>query len=251
MQNGQVHFTEVFKEGWKLTKENIGFLCGYTAIILAGSLLGQLVLEKSIYPFFSILGILLFLGIPYIGLYRSAILLMKGIKPQFDQLYSNWKLLFPFAVVLILLFAMFLVVDIVILFPVMWVMFSYGFFQDASSNPQYLTFVLSYSLIAIAISTTWMFVRFGLFPYFIIDKNCSPINALKESYRATRGHTWLLVKINLVTWLFALIGVFTYGIISIITSPLMTLVLGMVYRKLTNKEMNADLDNIPTKSPAA
>lgn len=74
-------------------------------------------------------------------------------------------------------------------------------------------------------------LRFAFFPYFIIDKNMGPIDALKESYEVTKHHMWdifafwvaikIVVSLGFVSWM----GV-------LITWPLCTLAYAFFYRKL-------------------
>lgn len=74
-------------------------------------------------------------------------------------------------------------------------------------------------------------LRFAFFPYFIIDKNAGPIDALKMSYEATKNHVWdvfaLWVVIKIIGYI-ALLG--WMGIF--LTWPLSTLAYAFFYRKL-------------------
>jgi hypothetical protein len=74
-------------------------------------------------------------------------------------------------------------------------------------------------------------LRFAFFPYFIIDKNVGPIDALKMSWEATKDHVWdmfafwvaikVLIYIGFLSW---------FGVI--LTWPLSTLAYAYFYRKL-------------------
>jgi hypothetical protein len=74
-------------------------------------------------------------------------------------------------------------------------------------------------------------LRFAFFPYFIVDKNMGPIEALKESYEITKHHMWdmfalwvamkIIVSLGFVSWM---------GIL--ITWPVWTLAYVFFYRKL-------------------
>ncbi|HLC07028.1 MAG TPA: hypothetical protein VJJ26_02455 [Candidatus Babeliales bacterium] len=80
-------------------------------------------------------------------------------------------------------------------------------------------------------------LRFAFFPYFIIDKNMGPIDALKRSYEVTTHHMWdifalwvamkILVSLGFVSWM----GV-------MITWPLSTLAYAFFYRKLVTDNNN-------------
>ena len=77
-------------------------------------------------------------------------------------------------------------------------------------------------------------LRFAFFPYFIIDKNAGPIQALQMSYHATRNRIWdifafwMLIKIIVYVGSLSWIGI-------VITWPLSTLAYAYVYRHITTK----------------
>jgi hypothetical protein len=74
-------------------------------------------------------------------------------------------------------------------------------------------------------------LRFAFFPYFIVDKNMGPIDALKKSYEVTKHHMWdifafwvamkIVISLGFVSWM----GV-------LITWPISTLAYACFYRKL-------------------
>lgn len=82
-------------------------------------------------------------------------------------------------------------------------------------------------------------LRFAFFPYFIVDKNMGPIDALKESYEVTKYHMWdifafwvavkILISLGFVSWM----GIF-------ITWPLSTLAYACFYRKLVADHVQAE-----------
>lgn len=82
-------------------------------------------------------------------------------------------------------------------------------------------------------------LRFAFFPYFIVDKNMGPIDALKESYEVTKHHMWdifafwvavkILISLGFVSWM---------GIL--ITWPLSTLAYACFYRKLVVDHVNSE-----------
>jgi hypothetical protein len=84
-------------------------------------------------------------------------------------------------------------------------------------------------------------LRFAFFPYFIIDKNMGPIDALKESYEVTKHHMWdifafwvamkIVVALGFVSWM---------GIL--ITWPLLALAYAFFYRKLVADSSAAHFD---------
>jgi len=80
-------------------------------------------------------------------------------------------------------------------------------------------------------------LRFVFFPYFIIDKNMGPIDALKMSYEVTKHHMW-----DIFAFWFAMKIIVSLGFVSwmgiIITWPLSTLAYAFYYRKLVTDKTN-------------
>jgi len=77
-------------------------------------------------------------------------------------------------------------------------------------------------------------LRFGFFPFLIIDKHLSIIDSLKQSYEITREHIWDLFAFWVVIKIIMYVGSLTYiGII--VTWPLSTLAYAYVYRQLMPK----------------
>ncbi len=77
-------------------------------------------------------------------------------------------------------------------------------------------------------------IRLQYSRYLVVDKNLGPIEAVKTSWKITRGNTWnlfffaiLLVLINILGILCFLVGLF-------VTAPLSMLAFTFVYRKLLN-----------------
>lgn len=233
MQNEKILFSDVFKEGWRLTKANLGFLCGYTALFLLLMLLIEYAPYNENHPTLYGVVMLFVLGIPYVGLYRSAILLIDGTKPKFSEFYSNWKLLGPSLLASILLGLMFMILAIIIVLPIVWMTTHNGAGQDGSTVTTQQVLIIGLGVIALLVPAVWLSIRFLLFPYYIVDTNSGAIESLKKSYRDTQGHGWLLFKTLLVAWLLSLLNLLTFGLASIIVLPLMILVIGVIYRKLT------------------
>lgn len=81
----------------------------------------------------------------------------------------------------------------------------------------------------------WM-IKFQFFSYFIVDKNMSPIDALKKSWEITKG-----VKLNLFLFGLILAGVTILGFLALVVGllvaiPTTMLATAYVYRKLSSGE---------------
>jgi len=74
-------------------------------------------------------------------------------------------------------------------------------------------------------------LRFSFFPYFIVDKNVGPIDALKMSYDVTKHHMWDMFAFWIAIKIVVSLG-FLSWISVILTWPLSTLAYAFFYRKL-------------------
>jgi hypothetical protein len=107
--------------------------------------------------------------------------------------------------------------------------------------PQFFPFLLAqiiYGLIAaggivllIVPGIIWA-IRFGLFSFFIVDKKLDPIEALRASWRLTRGHTLELFWFGLLILAINLLGAIALGLGLLITIPTTAIAGAHVYRRL-------------------
>jgi uncharacterized membrane protein len=79
-------------------------------------------------------------------------------------------------------------------------------------------------------------LRFIFFPYFIIDKNAGPIDALKMSFEITKDHMWEILALWIAIKIIISLG-FVSWIGVILTWPLSTLAYAYFYRKLVSHEL--------------
>lgn len=203
-------------EGWKFTKEHLGFLISYVIIGLVMSLLFSGVADALMEQGRTLLAILMHLAgwvvgtFIQMGLYNSALLITSGIKPGFNQLYSNDKHFVSYAISSILFSIMVLIGFLLLIVP--------GFYIMA---------------------------RFWLFPFFILDKDMGPVEALKAASEASEGKRWFLFLLILVLVLLNIAGALLLGIGLLFTIPITFLALALVYRRLTNTEKDVTLITEP------
>jgi len=74
---------------------------------------------------------------------------------------------------------------------------------------------------------TFMFAGF-----FVIDREVGPIEAMKESYRITRGHRWSLLGLLLVLLLINLLGALALIVGLLVSAPVLLLAFAHAYRVL-------------------
>jgi len=95
--------------------------------------------------------------------------------------------------------------------------------------------VIAIALGFIALIVPGIILSLGLafVPYLVIDRGAGPIDALKESWRITKGHKWQLLLLFL-----ALLGINLLGILALIIGvfvsvPITMLAFAHAYRTLT------------------
>lgn len=166
-----------------------------------------------------------------IGFVRIALSFLDGKKPQYSYLWDNWgrKVWYLFLSLMVFLVIVFV------------------------------------GLVVLIVPGIYLALKFHYFPYFIIDKNMGPIEALKASSMITRGNMWKLFALGLIfvgisivllsiflptlysvaelgpiviSWIgfiFVLIGNF-------VSSVFVLLVQGTVYRKLSGGHISEPKD---------
>ena len=91
--------------------------------------------------------------------------------------------------------------------------------------------MVSVGMVLFIIPGLIVLLRFVFFPYFIIDKNAGPIEALKMSYEATKDNFWEVFAFWVAIRVIVSIGFFTwFGVM--LSWPLSTLAYAYFYRKL-------------------
>lgn len=194
MSNTTFSIREALKNGWELTKANLGFLIAFQAVIFGLGALHYFLMDGD-YIWLSILSSIA-ITIVDMGYIKSGVLIVNGINPQFDQLYIHWKKFFT------------------------W------FFASL-----FYGLMVGFGLILLVIPGLYFAGRYGLFGYFIVDKDYGPIESLQVSARATRGMSWKLLLYFIVMVLINLVGLALLGIGLFITIPVTMLGLATIYKK--------------------
>lgn len=199
MQNKSFTISGAIREGWELTKVNIGFLIVYQIILFFFIWLFSGSNEDGKLAPMHIVGwVIIMLG--KMGFYNSALLLTKGLKPGFDQFYIHWRLLISWLVASIL-FA---------------IMFTLG-------------------LALLIVPGLFVWTIFGFYPFFILDKGLGPIKALKKSIEVTKGIRGPTFLLFLACAGLDLLGIAFFGVGLLITAPVTLIAIATVYRKITGQ----------------
>lgn len=185
--------SELLKRGWELTKEYLGFLIAYQIILWI--LVGLMAAAED--RWFLHLALWILVIFAKMGLYGAALLISREFKPGFDQLYIHWRKFFSWIIANILFGLMFVIGLILLIVPAFYVL-----------------------------------SRYGLFPFFIIDKDSGPIEALKQSSKATEGIRWDLFLFFLAAIGINILGALVFGVGLLVTIPVTLLALTTLYRRL-------------------
>jgi uncharacterized membrane protein len=202
--NRQAPFTIIgaLQEGWKLTKENIGFLILYQIILYFFTFLAGGAQTDWRWVFGHFLAwIIVILG--KMGLYNSALLITAHTKPGFDQFYQNWRMILSWIVSSVLFGILFLIGFALLIVP--------GFY---------------------------VWARYGFYPFFILDKKSGPLEALRQSAEATEGIRWPIFLLFLTCAGLDILGLLFFGIGLFIAAPVTILALAIVYRQITSPDKN-------------
>lgn len=206
MDRQQINIENALSKGWQLTKTHFSFFLGYLVILLFLSLIFS-GLHGGLKSAIVHLAGWLILLLAKLGLYRSALLITDGIKPNFEQLYSNWRHLFS------------------------WVISSFFF--------GLMVFI---GLVLLIVPGCFLLAKYGLFPFFLLDKRLGPIEALQAAGKASEGKLWTLFLLFMTCIVINLLGAILLGIGLFVTIPVTLLALATVYRQITQ---NAILINGP------
>jgi len=198
--------------GWETVKGNLGF---FIVLLLVASLIQNLpgiigrFAEK--FPLISLTLFLAgwFLGfVVQMGLIKVSLKFCDGTKGKLDDLLSSFDLLFKF----------------------IGGTFLYG-----------LIIMAGFVLLVVP-GIIWA-VKFSLTPYFIVDRNLGPIEALKASSKATKGAKWDLFLFGLLLGLINLAGALAFVVGLFVTMPVTMLAYAHAYRTLAGGEKS------PAESP--
>lgn len=88
---------------------------------------------------------------------------------------------------------------------------------------------------ALVIPGIYIMITFGFYHQLIVDKKLSPLDALRESSRITRGAKWQLVALLFLITFLRWVALSVFGVTLLIFMPLVSLVDVYVYRKLLER----------------
>lgn len=195
-------FGESVKKGWELFKEHAGFLVLVSLVYFAVSIGGSFLLEE-LNGALAFVGLVLYYVLTYLmslGLVRILLNILDKKETSLGMLFSEGKHLINFFVAGILTGLAVLGGFILLIIP--GIIFSFRFSQVTN---------------------------------LIVDKNMGAIEAMKMSWRITKGHVLDLFLFSLLISIVALIGLLALGVGLIVAIPVTMIAQMYVYRFLVNK----------------
>jgi uncharacterized membrane protein len=96
--------------------------------------------------------------------------------------------------------------------------------------PDNSTLAILHTLVSIAY--LYIYIRISLSIGFVLDKEISPWNAIKLSFKATANHFWRLIAILILVNIIVLASSIPAGLGLIWTLPLAVICYGMIYKRL-------------------
>lgn len=202
VMNGQLFsIGEAIKDGWRLTKEHLSFLIGYQLILYFLILIFSGAQKGYTWAFWHYVGFALIVLVK-MGLYNSVLMITQGVKPEFDQMYRNWRLL------------------------VSW--FVAGFIFGVA-------FVIG--LILLIAPGCYVLAKYGLFPFFLLDQKLGSLEALKQTEKASTGILMPIFLLFLACGALNLLGLLFFGVGLLLTIPTTLLALATVYRKIVYRSI--------------
>jgi len=194
--------TEVLLFGWKKAKENVWFFAGILVITLLAAMIPDILttLTKNRWPFLAFIIGLAFFALQMLigmGLVKIALKVSVDEKPRFSELFSCYPLFL-----------------------------------------KYLLGILLYSLMVFAgfilfiVPGIILAVKFQFFPYFIVDKNMTAVEALKKSAAITNGAKWDLLAFNFLASVVNLLGVLCLFVGIFLAFPAVMVGYAFIYRRL-------------------
>jgi uncharacterized membrane protein len=191
--------------GWDTMKGNIGFfiallIVAFLIVNIPGAV-GNFASDFPLISFVLILAGMLLSLVVQMGLIKVSLKFSAGIKGKLDDLLSSFNLLLKFI----------------------------------AGSIVYGLIVLGGSLLLFIPGIIWG-VKFSLFPYFIVDRELGPIEALKASSQVTAGAKWQLFLLGLVLGLINLAGALVFLVGLFATVPISMVAYARVYRTLAGNE---------------
>lgn len=195
---------EAVRFGWETTKKNFWFLVGITAVMgliqfIPGFLESYLRDQEALLGVINIIGYVVSLVLS-LGLIKIVLAFYDKRKPQFSELFAF----------------------------------------DPKLILRYFLATLLYSLIVLLgfilliIPGVYLSIKYGFYPYLIVDKNMGVFESFSKSGEIAKGNIWNLFVFGLLLMLIAIVGIVALLVGLLVALPVISLAEVYVYRKLVS-----------------
>lgn len=239
-------YVEAISFGFDSTKKNIKFLLLLILVLIIVNIVTNIfVTSTSKIPGLGVGVMLLSVVVSIIiqvGVMYIAIKLADGKTPKIEDLYSQYKK----AVFYILTEIIKGIIQLMAFIPVGFVIlvttllsvstlvkvFILG--KNEHFNPLGIIIIGLIALL-LAIPAIIVSLKLQFASYFVVDKNYNPIDAIKASWKITKGYPLQLFLFGLLLGLVVLAGLLAFVVGLLITIPTALIAQAYVYRKLTSQ----------------
>jgi uncharacterized membrane protein len=205
MSTNRFEIKEALRFGWDTVKANIGF---FIALLVVAFLIQVIprVIGEVIYDRLPLVSLVLYLIatvleiVVSLGLIKVSVNFCDGIKGKLDDLLSSFHLVFSYFAAAVV----------------------------------YFLIVVAGLFLFVVPGVIW-FIKYSMFPYFIVDEKMGPIEAIKASGKATAGAKFQLFLFILLLWLVNFGGLLALGIGLFVSIPVTMVSYAYVYRQLAGK----------------
>jgi|GEM_PF-5185401 hypothetical protein len=227
---------EVFKREWKV-------LVGASVVYLLISLLtgGD---EETMSAAESIIALLINIVLFYLyfGIIRISLRMLRGESFAWEHLKTPGKKVWS-----IVLTGLLYLVGPLVLVVLVVVIGGIGLFMSIGMGAIGIGTIITLFILGILLLV--YSIRFGMWIYFVIDRDYKPVAALKASYKATAGSTLRLIAFIILTAFAFVIGMIPVGLGLLIVLPMYVLCQSAIYERLS-KHMLGESSEFPVEQPS-
>jgi len=228
---------EIITSAWNLLKPNLSILVlVIVAMFCLNLFLGTIQnrLLEDLTPqsiLFTIASSLFQMGLN-LGLLRICLNIINNKEGEFQQLFSSFHLLIPFVFATILVILILFITafpGIILLLSLISVDFdTMPTLESLNSISVFLTALI------ILIPLIYTSLRLQFYDYFLVDKECGVLEAVRRSAAITKGYIMELFLLGAVVSIIVLISIIPLGAGLFFSIPLAYLVNTHVYKMLKN-----------------
>src|SRR3990167_2732083 len=167
--------------------------------------------------------LLLIAGLLYLGIRRAF-----GLPITYPMMFTTFRTEMALKVIGILLLKLIIIAIPVFLTLLLSILLTAIF----GSMEHILKFLLVLLYIACLAAYFYLILRLFLGVAFVLDKNATPLQAIKLSFQATQSNVWHLVGLFIIQQLILIISIAPFGIGLFWTFPFLFILYGTLYKNL-------------------